>query len=247
MERSRTRPLRTHLIGTRGRAAARPAAGPPVPGEAGPKRLVTPGPYIVTVRRFRLVPFVLALLIAGASAAAAGSSPRLPGLITDKGPWGPNDGPTLKPRLKAIGLHALPREALRLHIHQRMAILVNGKFVYLPAGIGIDANGKFISELHTHDSSGIIHVESPVNRDVHPGRVLRRLGPALLVALPRRLLRDGEEARLRLGERQAGQEGPAQGRAHRPPVARRRLRDARVRAQADPEALPVPQGVLSLV
>ena len=121
-------------------------------------------PYIVTVRRFPIVPIVLVLLIAGALASPAGSSPRLPGLITDKGPWGPNDGPTLKPRLKAIGLHALPREALTLHIHQRMAILVNGKPVYLPAGIGIDAHGKFISELHTHDYSGIIHVESPVNR-----------------------------------------------------------------------------------
>jgi hypothetical protein len=45
-----------------------------------------------------------------------------------------------------------------------MAMLVNGKFVYIPAGIGIDKNFKYITELHTHDSSGIIHVESPVNR-----------------------------------------------------------------------------------
>jgi hypothetical protein len=127
-------------------------------------RPVQPGPYIVTVCRFRLVPFVLALVIAGVSAAAAGSSSKLPGLMTDKGPWGPNDGATLKPRLKAIGLHALPREALKLHTHQRMAILVNGKPIFLPAGIGIDVHGKFIGELHTHDYSGIIHVESPVNR-----------------------------------------------------------------------------------
>jgi len=84
--------------------------------------------------------------------------------MTGKGPWGPNDGDGLKQRLKAIGLDALPREALALHIHQRMAILVNGKFVDVPAGIGIDANGKFITELHTHDNSGIIHVESPVHR-----------------------------------------------------------------------------------
>ena len=31
----------------------------------------------------------------------------------------------------------------------------------LPAYIGIDAQGRFIAELHTHDTSGIIHVESP--------------------------------------------------------------------------------------
>ena len=46
-----------------------------------------------------------------------------------------------------------------------MALLVNGKFSYIPPGIGIDEHGKFIAELHTHDSSGIIHVESPVIRD----------------------------------------------------------------------------------
>jgi hypothetical protein len=117
------------------------------------------------MRRFRLVPLVLALVVAAAAASAAGSSSKLPGIMTGKAPWGPNDGAALKPRLKAIGLHALPKEALKLHIHQRMALLVNGKFAYIPPGIGIDENGKFIAELHTHDSSGIIHVESPVVRD----------------------------------------------------------------------------------
>jgi hypothetical protein len=114
--------------------------------------------------RVRLALPLLAVVLAAVTAGAAGSSSNLPGLMTGKGPWGPNDGPTLKPRLNAIGLDALPKEALKLHIHQRMAILVNGKGQYLPAGIGIDAKGKFITELHTHDFSGIIHVESPVDR-----------------------------------------------------------------------------------
>lgn len=114
--------------------------------------------------RARLVVLVLALAVALAAAAGAQSSSKLPGLMTGKGPWGPNDGASLEPRLKAIGLDALPREALKQHIHQRMAIVVNGKFVYIPAGIGIDRNGKFITELHTHDSSGIIHVEAPTDQ-----------------------------------------------------------------------------------
>jgi len=118
----------------------------------------------VDVARSRVLLAVLALVVAGAAAGAALPSSKLPGLMTGKGPWGPNDGKKLKARLEAIGLDALPREALKLHIHQRMAILVNGKLVALPAGIGIDRNFKFITELHTHDSSGIIHVESPVNR-----------------------------------------------------------------------------------
>jgi hypothetical protein len=103
------------------------------------------------------------VVAAGATAAVAGSASTLPGLMTGTKvtAWGPNNGPTLKPRLKAIGLPALPKEALTFHIHQRLALLVNGKFVYVPAGIGIDANAKFISELHTHDATGIIHVEAP--------------------------------------------------------------------------------------
>jgi hypothetical protein len=113
--------------------------------------------------RLRLALLLAVVVAAGPTAAGAGSASTLPGLMTGKdvSAWGPNDGPLLKPRLKAIGLPALPKEALTFHIHQRMAILVNGKFVYVPAGIGIDANLKFISELHTHDASGIIHVEAP--------------------------------------------------------------------------------------
>jgi hypothetical protein len=119
------------------------------------------------MRRSRLVVLALAaaFLVTGAAAAATATAPaRLPGEMTGKGPWGANDGKALKSRLKAIGLDALPREALKMHIHQRMAMVVNGKFVYLPPGIGIDRNDKFITELHTHDSSGIIHVESPLTR-----------------------------------------------------------------------------------
>ncbi len=115
------------------------------------------------MRRPRLAVLALAaaLLLTGAAASA---SSKLPGLMTGKAPWGPNDGKALKARLKAIGLDALPHEALKLHIHQRMAVLVNGKFFPLPAHIGIDRNEKFITELHTHEPDGIIHVESPVNR-----------------------------------------------------------------------------------
>src|SRR5579859_2944307 len=111
--------------------------------------------------RSRALIAVLTLVVAGAAAGAALPSSKLPGLMTGKGPWGANDGKKLKPRLEAIGLDVLPREALAFHIHQRMAMLVNGKFLAIPAGIGIDSHLKFITELHTHDSSGIIHVEAP--------------------------------------------------------------------------------------
>ncbi len=41
---------------------------------------------------------------------------------------------------------------------------VNGQPVEVPAGIGIDRSRRGISPLHTHDATGVIHIESPVNR-----------------------------------------------------------------------------------
>src|SRR5438093_11540884 len=101
--------------------------------------------------RLRPALVVLLLVLGGVTAAVASSASTLPGLMTGKdvAAWGPNNGSTLKARLKAIGLPALPKEALNFHLHQRTALLVNGKFVYIPAYIGIDANGKFSSERHT--------------------------------------------------------------------------------------------------
>jgi hypothetical protein len=49
-----------------------------------------------------------------------------------------------------------------LHIHQHLDVFDNGRRVTVPAGIGI--GDTFISPLHTHDTSGVMHVESPTIR-----------------------------------------------------------------------------------
>ncbi|HEX6489784.1 MAG TPA: hypothetical protein VF002_00260 [Gaiellaceae bacterium] len=86
----------------------------------------------------------------------------LPGLQKGKAPWPPEYG-SLPDRLKPLGLSALGGEAQVLHIHMHLDIFVNGKPVVVPKFIGID-DGAFLTELHTHDSSGIMHVESPTKR-----------------------------------------------------------------------------------
>jgi hypothetical protein len=48
-----------------------------------------------------------------------------------------------------------------LHIHQHLDLFVNGRRVQVPACIGIDPQLQFISPLHTHDTTGVLHVESP--------------------------------------------------------------------------------------
>ena len=83
----------------------------------------------------------------------------LPEIRHTKGAW--NNGLAgLPDRLAPLKLSALPQEALNLHIHQHLDIYVNGKHVDVPALIGI-YDGQFITELHTHDSTGIVHVEAP--------------------------------------------------------------------------------------
>jgi hypothetical protein len=46
------------------------------------------------------------------------------------------------------------------HIHVRLRISVDGRRVPVPSQIGIDPQGRFLAPLHTHDASGIVHIES---------------------------------------------------------------------------------------
>jgi hypothetical protein len=94
---------------------------------------------------------------------------KLPGVITGPAPWLPEIDNLLR-RLNAINLPALHEEGNALHIHQHLDILLNGEPVTVPAGIGINPMARFISPLHTHDVSGVIHVESDVKRDFTLGQ-----------------------------------------------------------------------------
>jgi hypothetical protein len=90
----------------------------------------------------------------------------LAGIQTGNAPWSAGNDPTdLRARLAKIDLPALPQEATVLHIHQHLEIFVNGKPVEVPGEIGISQDQTFISPLHTHDTSGIVHVEAPAQRD----------------------------------------------------------------------------------
>jgi hypothetical protein len=86
----------------------------------------------------------------------------LPGALTTKPPWSANnDSSTLQLRLRKIGLPVLKAEGQVVHIHQHLDLFVGADRVTVPADIGIDSTGGFITTLHTHDASGVIHVESP--------------------------------------------------------------------------------------
>jgi hypothetical protein len=122
---------------------------------------------------------LVVLVVAGVVAAVAagrsgpGSAPTapgaLPGLQTGPAPWGANTA-DLAARLRAIGLPPLsPAEGTAVHIHQHLDIYVDGRPVPVPALIGIDPAVGF-APLHVHDTSGVIHVESPTVRDYTLGQ-----------------------------------------------------------------------------
>jgi hypothetical protein len=65
-------------------------------------------------------------------------------------------------RVAAAGLPMLGAEGQVEHIHAHIDVIVDGRPVEVPANLGIDLIGRQISPLHTHDTSGIVHIESPV-------------------------------------------------------------------------------------
>lgn len=46
------------------------------------------------------------------------------------------------------------------HVHPYLSIVINGQNVSVPADIGIIGGGSCLEAVHTHDASGIIHIEA---------------------------------------------------------------------------------------
>ncbi|MFL5981247.1 MAG: hypothetical protein ACJ74D_01970 [Gaiellaceae bacterium] len=89
---------------------------------------------------------------------------RLPGIRRTKAPW-PPEYEFLADRLLPLGLSTLPQEAVNTHYHAHLDIFVDGKRVVVPKDIGINLGAGYITELHTHDPRGVIHIESPKEND----------------------------------------------------------------------------------
>jgi hypothetical protein len=69
-------------------------------------------------------------------------------------------------RIQAAGLQVLKAEGAAEHFHAHLDVFTDGKAMIVPADIGFEHNSAGqptgISALHSHDESGIIHVEAPV-------------------------------------------------------------------------------------
>jgi hypothetical protein len=75
---------------------------------------------------------------------------------------------------KAAGLDVQPMEGTAKHFHAHLDVLVNGKPIEVPANLGVDPGQQAMSELHTHDTRGVLHIEAPTaNKRYNLGQVFK--------------------------------------------------------------------------
>jgi len=97
-----------------------------------------------------------AVALAGACSSSSGTGSSTPEAVPTVWPL-PAD---VSAAAQKAGLPMLDREMLAVHYHSHVDVIVRGVRVEVPAGIGIDAAKHLISPLHTHDTTGIVHIES---------------------------------------------------------------------------------------
>lgn len=95
---------------------------------------------------------------AGLVISGPGLQTSQPATGTNQPPWKPEYA-HLAERLKQIGIPPGGQE--KFHIHALLRIYINGLLAPLPAEIGLDSAKGIESSMHTHDGTGIIHMEAP--------------------------------------------------------------------------------------
>jgi len=83
----------------------------------------------------------------------------LPGILTTEAPWPANNlANTALTRANDIGLSA---EGASYHHHDLLQVYINGVKETVPQGVGFCSSGAApCVSMHTHDTSGIVHLES---------------------------------------------------------------------------------------
>jgi hypothetical protein len=104
-----------------------------------------------------VVAIVVVAIAASGGGDKSGGANTTGGLYTGPPPWAPlTNG--LAGRSEQLGLPGVGSETY--HIHAVLRVFDNGKPVEVPQGIGIDPASNFFASLHTHDATGVMHMET---------------------------------------------------------------------------------------
>lgn len=89
------------------------------------------------------------------SNSSSGNQGGVTGLSETKGPWQP-EYTGLTTRIRELRIPAPGTE--KYHVHARLAIYAEGQKLPVPTNIGLTSGA--LSALHTHDDTGLMHIEA---------------------------------------------------------------------------------------
>jgi len=130
--------------------------------------------------RRALLPLVASALVVvgggvGVAVAQSSNPARVVGAETAP-PWPVPDVDDRPGRAELAGLENVWGQDLAMHVHSHLSITVDGEPVTVPGDIGHDSGTKFAAPIHTHDTSGIVHVESPRRESFVLGQLFTEWG-----------------------------------------------------------------------
>ncbi len=69
------------------------------------------------------------------------------------------------------GIYCDQQEQDAFHIHAHLSMYIDGQPVQIPQNMGIASDNSCLYWLHTHDTSGVIHIEAPANHSFTLGNL----------------------------------------------------------------------------
>ena len=137
--------------------------------------------------KFAFTVLAAAAFVVGCSKAAPATAPGASAAPAERKEGGPPPGAKLlypapqdvAAQIAAAGLYQMKASSENYHLHMHLEVYKGAQQVIVPGGIGVAPDNSFVSPLHTHTPSGVIHVEAPDPRAITLGQFFTLWGVPL--------------------------------------------------------------------